>query len=126
MQAQTSGQLFNEDGDPLIGASVMVQGSSMGTITDIDGKFTINANPGDVLVLNYLGYDEQMVTVDGSMISMALVPDAFSLNEVVVVGYGTRKRSHNTGAIAQVQGADVAAIQATRVDDALAVSWQEY
>ena len=120
MQAQTSGQLFNEDGDPLIGASVMVQGSSMGTITDIDGKFTINANPGDVLVLNYLGYDEQMVTVDGSMISMALVPDAFSLNEVVVVGYGTRKRSHNTGAIAQVQGADVAAIQATRVDDALA------
>ena len=121
LSAQTTGQLFSESGDPLIGANVLVQGTTVGTITDIDGKFSINAKPGDVLVVSYLGYEKQLVTVgEGGTVSINMSPDATALSEVVVVGYGTRKRSHNTGAIAQVGGADVAAIQANRVDDALA------
>ena len=121
LQAQTTGKLMNESGEPLIGASVLVQGTTVGTITDIDGNFSIDAKEGDVLVINYLGYEQQLVTVDGSgALSLSLSPDAQALSEVLVVGYGTRKRSHNTGAIAQVGGADVAAIQANRVDDALA------
>ena len=121
MQAQTSGQLTNENGEPLIGANVLIQGTSMGTITDIDGKFSIDAKPGDVLVVKYLGYQDQLITVRaGEMVSLQMLPDAQALSEVVVVGYGTRKKSHNTGAIAQVGGPDIAAIQANRVDDALA------
>ena len=120
MQAQTSGQLFNENGEALIGASVLVQGTSVGTITDIDGKFSLDAKPGDVLVVSYLGYQQQLITVEnGEMISLNLAPDATALSEVLVVGYGTRKRSHNTGAIAQVGGRDIAVIQANRVDDAI-------
>ena len=122
LNAQTaSGQLLDENGEPLIGANIIVQGTDVGTITDVDGKFSLPANAGDVLVVSYIGYLEQRITVeDGGMISVSMVPDAQALSEVVVVGYGTRKRSHNTGAIAQVEGRDIANIQANRVDDALA------
>ncbi len=122
LSAQTaSGQLLDEKGDPLIGANIMVQGTDIGTITDLDGRFTIQANPGDDLVVSYIGYKEQVVTVEqGRMINLNMSLDSESLNEVLIVGYGTRKKSHNTGAISQVAGTEVAAIQAARVDDALA------
>ncbi|MEL6989265.1 MAG: TonB-dependent receptor plug domain-containing protein, partial [Bacteroidota bacterium] len=121
LSAQTSGQLFDENGDPLIGANILLQGTDIGTTTDVDGRFTLNANPGDVLVISYLGYQEQLVTVEeGKPVSLTMFPDAQTLNEVVIVGYGTRKKSHNTGAISSIEGGDVAAIQANRVDDALA------
>ena len=87
MQAQTSGQLTNENGEPLIGANVLIQGTSVGTITDIDGKFSIDAKPGDVLVVKYLGYQDQLITVNaGEMVSLQMLPDAQALSEVVVVG----------------------------------------
>jgi len=122
LSAQSAGgQLFDENGDPLIGANISIQGTNVGTITDIDGNFSIDANPGDVLIISYVGYREQTVTVEaGKPISFSLAPDAQALSEVIITGYGTRKKSHNTGAIAQVKGSDVAAIQATRVDEALA------
>ncbi len=122
MQAQSvSGQLLDSDGSPLIGASVIVQGTDRGTITDVDGKYTINATEGEVLKISYIGYQDQLVTVGSeSNISFTMSTDAELLDEVVVVGYGTRKKSHSTGAIAQLEGGDVAAIQANRVDDALA------
>ena len=110
-----------EDGLPLIGASVLVKGSTIGTITDIDGSYSINAEAADVLVYSYTGMKSEEVTVgDQTVINVTLGNDSELLGEVVVVGYGTRKKSHNTGAIAQVGGADIAAIQAVRVDDALA------
>ena len=116
-----SGQLLDENGQPLIGANILVQGTTVGTITDIDGRFSIEADPGDVLQVSYLGYNDQLVTVvEGSNISLVMAPNALALNEVIITGYGSRKKSHNTGAIAQVGGEEVAAIQAARVDDALA------
>lgn len=116
-----TGNLLDETGQPLIGANVIVQGTDTGTITDIDGNFSIAANPGDVLVVSYVGYTNQFITVgDNRNISFTMSESAQALEEVIIVGYGTRKKSHNTGAIAQVEGTDIAAIQATRVDDALA------
>ncbi len=121
MQAQTvSGQLLDSDGSPLIGASVIVQGTDRGTITDVDGNYSILASDGDVLKVSYIGYEDQLITVGADAnYSISLGTDSELLDEVVVVGYGTRKKSHNTGAIAQIEGADVAAIQSSRVDEAL-------
>ncbi|MCB0641982.1 MAG: SusC/RagA family TonB-linked outer membrane protein, partial [Phaeodactylibacter sp.] len=110
-----------EDGLPLIGVTISVKGTSTGTTTDIDGNFSMDVDEGAVLIFSYTGYKSQEVVVGGeSTYNVVLKTDAQLLDEVVVVGYGTRKKSHNTGAIAQVGGADVAAVQANRVDDALA------
>lgn len=109
------------DGLSLIGVNVLIKGTSRGTVTDLDGNYSIEANEGDVLVFSYTGYTPQEVSIASQLvIDIALAEDIAQLDEIVVVGYGTRKKSHNTGAIAQVGGADVAAIQANRVDDALA------
>ena len=111
-----------EDGTPLTGVSVLVRGTSSGTVSDLDGKYTVSANVGDVLIFSYTGYASQEMTVgsERTVYNVELVSSAELLDEVVVVGYGTRKVSHNTGAIAQVGGNEIATIQAARVDDALA------
>ena len=102
------------------GANVVVQGTTNGTATDFDGNFQIEVKSGDVLEVTYLGYVTQTVSITNQRtLSIALVEDANTLNEVVVVGYGTRKKTQITGAVAKVGGAEIAAIQANRVDDAL-------
>jgi len=122
LQAQNiTGQLLDEEGIPLIGANITIQGTSTGTVTDIDGNFTVAAKKDDVLEISYLGYQTMTVTVgDERNLSLTMETDAAALDEVVVVGYGTRKKSHNTGAIAKIEGKDIAGIQVARVDDALA------
>jgi len=115
-----TGKIVDEDGTPLIGVNVMVEGTANGTISDIDGSFTLDANPGDVLIISYVGYTEQRITVGEEDSYMVTMSNGKLLDEIVVVGYGTRKKSHNTGAISQIGGRDVAAIQASRVDDAIA------
>lgn len=110
-----------DTGDPLIGVNVLVKGTSRGTITDLDGYYAIDANEGETLVFSYTGYrDLEVPITNQSIINLGLSEDVAQLDEVVVVGYGTRKKSHNTGAIAQIDGGEVATIQANRVDDALA------
>ncbi|MEO1624703.1 MAG: TonB-dependent receptor [Bacteroidota bacterium] len=110
-----------EDGLPLIGVTIMMEGGASGTVTDVDGKFSLDANEGTVLIISYTGFKGQELTVGAaSNYNIILEPDVAFIDEVVIVGYGVRKKSHNTGAIAQVDGKDVAAIQANRVDDALA------
>ncbi len=120
--ATITGQVTSaEDGLPLIGVTVQVKGTSTGAVTDVDGTYSIEADSDDVLVFSYTGMKDQEVPVGGqSVINIVLDVNAELLEEVVVVGYGTRKKSHNTGAISQIGGEDVAAIQANRVDDALA------
>jgi len=103
------------------GANVIIQGTTNGTSTDFDGNFQIEVKSGDVLLFSYLGYVTQTITITNqTSLNVALVEDSSTLDEVVVVGYGTRKKSHLTGAVARVVGSEVAAIQANRVDDALA------
>ncbi|MEM6347546.1 MAG: TonB-dependent receptor [Bacteroidota bacterium] len=115
------GTVSNAENSKLVGVQVIVAQTTRGTLTDADGNFQIEVNEGEELRFSYLGYEMQTITYSGQTnLNVVLVEDITSLDEVVVVGYGTRKKSHNTGAIAQVNGGDVAAIQANRVDDALA------
>ena len=102
--------------------TIQIKGTSTGTTSDFDGNYTITTKKaGDILIFSYLGFKTQEIAVNGqSTINVTLVEDSSQLDEIVVVGYGTRKKSHLTGAIAKVGGAEVAAIQVARVDEALA------
>ena len=110
-QNKVSGEIVDEaTGDALIGATVLVKGTTTGTITDLDGSYTIDANEDDILVISFTGYDEIEIPI-GTQTSLDVRLTAGVLvDEVVVTGYGTRKKSHNTGAIAQVKGNEIAAI----------------
>jgi len=103
------------------GANVLVLGTSTGASTDFEGNFTIKVKNGDQLQFSYIGYVSKTILITNQTeLVITLAEDANTLDEVLVVGYGTRKKSHSTGAIAKVEGGDVAAIQASRVDEALA------
>lgn len=121
MQAQTtSGQLLDENDLPMIGANVLKQGTSIGTITDVDGKFTINASEGDVLEVSYLGYNSQLINVGNqSNITIIMSANSSQLDEVVVIGYGSSKKSHLTGAISKVDAEKLVKLPVSRVDEAL-------
>ncbi|MFD2822148.1 SusC/RagA family TonB-linked outer membrane protein [Lacinutrix iliipiscaria] len=114
------GNVTDENSIPILGANVLVLDTTNGTSTDFDGNYEIQVNNGDVLQFSYVGYTTQTVTVNNQeTININLAVDSNNLDEVVIVGYGQRKKSHSTGAIAKVKGSDVAGIQATRVDEAL-------
>ncbi len=121
MSAQTiSGTIMDENAVPLIGAAVIIEGTSNGTITDFDGKFELAANPTDNLVISFLGYQTQTVAVGNSTnLAITLASDDNTLDDVVVIGYGTSKKSHLTGAISKVEASDLEEIPTARVDDAL-------
>lgn len=99
------GIVVDEKGESIIGASVVVKGTVNGTITDIDGHFTINTSPKDVLQISYVGYKSQDVVVSTGFMKIVLHEDAEVLDEVVVVGFGTQKKVNLTGAVASI-GAD--------------------
>lgn len=102
------------DGEPLIGASVLVKGTTIGTDTDIDGKFTVKAKKGDVLQFRYVGYEPSEVKVgDSNVINVMLQENENNLDEVVVVGYGTQKRKLVTGSTFQVAGDQLAQMNTT-------------
>jgi TonB-linked SusC/RagA family outer membrane protein len=110
-------QLTNE---PLVGASVLVKGTSKGTSTDSDGKFTLTVPAGSrQLEVSASGYVKQTVTITGSSIGIALMRDASELSEVQVVGYGTQKKSDLTGSISSIKGSEITQIATQRVDQAL-------
>lgn len=109
MQTGTvKGQIVDANGEPVIGASVLVKGTSNGTITDFDGNFSLNDASKGTLVISYIGYKTQEVAVKGkSLIKIVLQEDAEVLDEVVVVGYGTQKKATLSGSVTQVKGDDV-------------------
>ncbi|SFU60564.1 TonB-linked outer membrane protein, SusC/RagA family [Pustulibacterium marinum] len=93
----------SEDGSPLPGASVMVKGTSIGTSTDFDGNYTISAEKGAILVYSYVGFQNTEITAgDQTTLNVALKIDATALDDVVVIGYGTQRKSDLTGAVAVV------------------------
>lgn len=103
VQQAISGTVTDETGAPLPGATVIVKGTTNGTITDLDGKFIIDVDADAILQISYLGYSPKEVPVNGqSTIVVQLDPDNSQLNEFVVVGYGTQKRSDVTGSISSV------------------------
>lgn len=120
-QTQVTGTVTSEDGSPIPGVNVVVQGSNNGATTDFDGNFSIAATSGDVLSISYVGFVTQAVTLtDETNLNVTLQESFDQLDEIVITGYGSRKRSSLTGAIAKIGGDDVAAIQANRADEALA------
>ncbi len=109
-----------DDGLPLIGASVIVKGTVSGTVTDLDGKFSIEAEKDAILVFSYTGYSAQEIPVNGiAQIDVVMNNDAALLEEVVVVGYGKQKKSHLTGSVSKVTNEVLDQIPLSRVDDAL-------
>ncbi len=108
-QGKVSGTVVDQTGEPVIGASVVVKGTTGGTVTDIDGNFTIQNVPAKgSLVISYVGYTTQTVPVSGkSKITVTLQEDRQLLDEVVVVGYGVQKKSDVTGAMASVSAEEL-------------------
>jgi TonB-linked SusC/RagA family outer membrane protein len=98
-----TGTVSDQQGEPIIGANLFIKGTTVGIISDIDGKFIIQAQPGDVLVVSYIGYNSQEITVGNQVsIDIVLSEDLLRLDEVVVVGYGTMKKKDITGAVSSV------------------------
>lgn len=98
------GQVVDEKGEPVIGANVIVEGTTNGMITDLDGNFSLQCPVGSTLKASYIGYLTRTVKVSGAMNALKIVlkEDAETLEEVVVVGYGTMKKSDLTGSITYV------------------------
>lgn len=107
-QSKVTGKVVDTSGEPVIGVSVVVKGTSTGVITDINGIFNINVSPKETLVFSSVGYITVNVPVNGQKsIHVVLKEDAKILDEVVVVGYGVQKKTSLTGSVSQIQGDEV-------------------
>ena len=108
------------DQSPIPGVTVLILNTTSGTTTDFDGNYSISVKNGDVLQFSYIGFVTQAVTITGqTTLNISLSEDVNALDEVVVVGYGTQKKSHLTGSISKVVNDDLDQIAVARVDDAL-------
>src|ERR1035437_1818846 len=92
------------DGSPLIGVSVMLKGTTSGTITDVNGKYSLNASKGSTVIFTFIGMEKQEIVVQTNVINVKLQSDSRLLDEVVAIGYGTQKKKLITGATVQVSG----------------------
>ena len=97
LQSTVTGVVSDENGTPLPGASIVVQGTTTGAVADFDGNYSINVASDGVLVFSYVGYAQSAVPVNGrTTINISLQPDSSLLDEVVLVGYGTQKKGEVT------------------------------
>ncbi|QHT65510.1 TonB-dependent receptor [Rhodocytophaga rosea] len=119
-QNSVSGRVTDEKDEGIPGASILVKGTTRGTITDPQGSFTLNASPEEVLVFSFLGYETQEVTVGSrTAFSVKLNPDVRNLEEVVVVGYGTVKKSDLTGSVSSIRSESIKEMPVVSVDQAI-------
>lgn len=106
--------------EPMPGVAVMIKGTSDGTITDLDGKFRLNVTPDNVITFSFLGFITKEIRLSGETNMIVLLePDVLKMDEVVVIGYGTMKKSDLTGAVASVKSADLQKTPAAGLDQAL-------
>nr|WP_308569875.1 TonB-dependent receptor [uncultured Prevotella sp.] len=103
---KVTGRVVDANGDPIIGASVVQKGSSNGVVTDINGRYTLFAPVGCTLEISYIGFAKSIAQA-GTDVNTIMREDSRDLNEVVVVGYGTMRKSDLTGSISQTKGADI-------------------
>ncbi len=101
---KVSGKIFDNNGEPIIGASVIVKGTSNGSVTDMDGNYVVtNVPQGATLVISYVGYKgKEVVASSTSLKDVVLLEDSKTLNELVVIGYGTQRKADLTGSVANV------------------------
>lgn len=116
-----TGQVFDENKEPIIGASVTVEGTTTGTFTDLDGKFELTLPAGSKTVIaKYLGYQDQKVAVENqTSLFINLIPDDQGLDEVVVIGYGTVKKRDLTGSVASVKSDEITQIPTSNALEAI-------
>ena len=98
-QSTITGQVKDATGEPVIGASVLINGTSNGTVTDLDGNFSVNVQPGATLTISYIGFQKQQVAATNGMVITLQEDQAQQMNEVVVIGYGAVKKSDLTGSV---------------------------
>ncbi|WP_235835931.1 SusC/RagA family TonB-linked outer membrane protein [Cognatitamlana onchidii] len=117
--AQSVSGTVTADGQPLPGATVLEKGTTNGTSTDFDGEFTLNVSAGSTLVVSYVGYATQEIAVGNqTQINITLEADN-KLDEIVVIGYGTQRKSDLTGSVSSVSAEDIVSLPVSRVDQAL-------
>ncbi|MDP4202369.1 MAG: TonB-dependent receptor [Bacteroidota bacterium] len=119
--APVSGVVVDQKGEALIGVSIMIKGTSTGTITNVDGKFTLPAtnikNP--VLLVSYVGYNPQEVAAKGSSLKIVMAESSKALEEIVVVGYGSQRKKDLTGSVSVVKTEDLSSLPVPSVSDAM-------
>ena len=108
-----------EDGLPMVGAAIALKNTTSGTIADIDGNYQIKARMGDVLVVSFMGFKSQEVVIDNEVVNVVLQPLDNVLKDVVVVAYGTVKKSDLTGSISSISSEDLARTSPVSIDQAL-------
>ena len=109
IEAIVSGTVTDEENNGIPGVSIIVKGTTIGTVTDVDGKYSLNAPEDGILVFSFVGYHTQEIPVEGrSQIDVSLTPDIATLQEVVVVGYGTQKKANLTGSVSSVGEKEIA------------------
>ena len=115
-----TGYVRNDQGQPLSGASVIVKNKNTGTSTDANGRFSVEAQPNDILVISYVGFEEKEIAVGNrTSIDVALTPEQKSGEEIVVVAYGKVKKGDLTGSVSQVKGSDLSSFPTTNVLQAM-------
>ncbi len=122
MQGKTiKGQILDETGESMIGVSVLVKGTTIGTVTDFDDNYTLEVPSGkNILEISYIGYKTKEITIgNNSLINIKMEPDTQALDEVVVIGYGTVKKRDLTGAVASMKNEDVTVAPTSNVMEAL-------
>jgi TonB-linked SusC/RagA family outer membrane protein len=119
-QSTIKGKVTDKGGQPLPGVSIKVQGTTLGTVTDVNGSFAITAQPNANLIVSFVGFATQNVGVGGqSVVNVILTEETNNLNDVVVVGFGTQKKSVVTGAISRVKASDIEDQQVLNINQAL-------
>lgn len=104
---KVSGVVTDEAGEPLIGVSVLVKGTTLGNITDLNGRFSLDVPEGSILEISYIGYKTQSIKAQREPMNIVLKEDAQKLDEVVVVGFGIQKKVNLTGSVSAVTGDDI-------------------
>lgn len=117
---KVSGTVKDVNGEPIIGATIMEEGTTNGTITDFDGNFVLEVADGAELDISYIGYQTQKLQASGKALAVTLKEDLETLDEVVVVGYGTQKKVSVTGAMASTKGSDLAKVPTANITNTLA------
>ena len=118
-----SGQVTDEAGEPIIGASVRIPGTSVGVVTDMDGNYSISVPKGKQLEITYVGYKKEVIIAKEGKMTVQLKEDSNMLNEVVAIGYGTVKRKDVTGSVSSVGNTELVSVPVASPVRPCRVSW---
>ena len=114
-----NGSITDASGEPLIGATVLIKGTTVGSVTDFDGKYTLDASTGDVLVISFTGYTTQEVTVGDGDVLDVILEEGVLIDEIVVTGYAVETKRQTTGAVSTVKAKELSAIPSGDVEQQL-------